>query len=141
MREQIETEKSIAQLKSFVVGQMKSKAADWESTRRMNYKVEKEGFRSKYIKILRDPKMNNNADPRPYMIYLTNGATDYVYDLKDIGISKMRFFFLMLYVSRFCKKRKEIQKKEAIALNWQSFVRKNKELDRDIKLQNILKED
>jgi len=139
MREEIETEKSLAQLKSFIIREMKSQKADWMETRIGNtYSSDQEGFKSEYLKILRDVKRNNDAEQKPYRIYLCNGHTDYVYELKDIGLSSIRFYFLLNRVKRFCKRRDELQKKERLAFHWESFLKQNKVLDRDRKIEEIL---
>jgi hypothetical protein len=140
MREEIETEKSLAQLKSFIVREMKSQKADWMETKVGNsYSSDQEGFKSEYLKILRDVKRNNDADQKPYRIYLRNGDMDYVYELKDIGLSNIRFYFLLGYVKRFCKRREELQRKERLAFHWENFLKQNKVLNRDRKIDEILK--
>lgn len=141
MISEIETEKSLSQLKRFIVKEMKSQNADWmESSVQRMYSIDQKGFKSEYLKILRDIKRNNDdADNRPYYIYLCDGREEYRYELKDIGISKIRFYFLLQYVKRFCKMRDELQKKERLAFHWESFVKKNKVLDRDRKIDEILK--
>ncbi len=140
MREEVETEKSLAQLKQFVIREMKSQGADWMEAKVGNtYSSDQEGFKSEYLKILRDVKRNNDAESKPYHIYLRNGHTDYVYELKDIGLSKIRFYFLLGYVKRFCKRREELQKKERLAFHWENFLKQNKVLDRDRKIDEILK--
>ena len=48
MREEIETEKSLTQLKSFIVREMKSQSVDWMETKiGHNYVKDEEGFKSK----------------------------------------------------------------------------------------------
>jgi len=145
MREQIETEKSLSQLKKFVIREMKNQNADWINKFK-TYSSNQEGFKSEYLKILRDVKVKKD-DPRdgddveitPYRIYLRNGDLDYVYELNDIGLSKIRFYFLLYYVKRFCKRREELQRKERLAFHWENFLKKNKVLDRDRKIDEILK--
>ena len=141
MIDEIETEKSLSQLKRFIIKEMKSQSADWmESSVQRIYSIDQKGFKSEYLKILRDIKRNNDSDDnRPYYIYLCDGGQEYRYELKDIGISKIRFYFLLRYVKGFCKRRDERQKKERLAFHWESFVKKNKVLDRDRKIDEILK--
>jgi hypothetical protein len=50
-----------------------------------------------------------------------------------------RFYFLLRYVKGFCKRREEIQKKERFAYQWEGFLKRNKVLDRDRKIDEILK--
>lgn len=140
MISEIETEKSLSQLKRFIVKEMKSQSADWiESNLQRIYSNDQKGFQSEYLKILKDVKKNNDSDDNPYYIYLCDGREEYKYELKDIGLSKIRFYFLLQYVKRFSKMREKIKKKERLAFHWESFVKKNKVLDRDRKIDEILK--
>ena len=139
MINEIETEKSLSQLKRFIVGEMKSQNADWiESNVQRMYSNDQKGFKSEYLKILKDVKKNNDSDDNPYYIYLCD-REEYRYELKDIGLSKIRFYFLLQYVKRFCKRRDELQKKERLAVHWEGFLKRNKVLDRDRKIDEILK--
>lgn len=140
MIDDIKTEKSLLQLKRFIVKEMKSQSADWiESNVQRMYSNDQKGFKSEYLKILKDVKKNNDSDDNPYYIYLCDSREEYKYELKDIGISKIRFYFLLRYVKGFCKRRDELQKKERLAFHWESFLKKNKVLDRDRKIDEILK--
>jgi len=139
MINEIETEKSLSQLKRFIVKEMKSQNADWiESNVQRMYSNDQKGFKSEYLKILKDVKKNNDSDHNPYYIYLCD-REEYRYELKDIGLSKIRFYFLLQYVKRFCKRRDELQKKERLAVHWEGFLKRNKVLDRDRKIDEILK--
>ena len=139
MINEIETEKSLSQLKRFIVGEMKRQNADWiESNVQRMYSNDQKGFKSEYLKILKDVKKNNDSDDNPYYIYLCD-REEYRYELKDIGLSKIRFYFLLQYVKRFCKRRDELQKKERLAVHWEGFLKRNKVLDRDRKIDEILK--
>ena len=118
MINEIDTERLLAQLKRFIVREMKSPSADWSETRVQNYTYEEKGFKSEYIKVLKEVKRNDDVEGKPYRIYLGDGSDEYRYELKDIGISKIRFYFLLRYVKGFCKRREELQKKEMLAYRW-----------------------
>jgi hypothetical protein len=138
--DEIKTKNSLSQLKRFIVKEMKSQSADWiESNVQRMYSNDQRGFKSEYLKILKDVKKNNDSDDNPYYIYLCDGREEYRYELKDIGISKIRFYFLLQYVKIFCKRRDELQKKERLAVHWESFLKRNKVLNRDRKIDEILK--
>ena len=141
MINKIETEKSLSRLKRFIVKEMKSQRANWEKIKiQPSYGPDQKVFKSEYLKILKEIKRNNDADDnRPYYIHLCDGRDEYKYELKDIGLSKIRFYFLLQYVKRFCKRRDELQKKERIAVHWEGFLKRNKVLDRDRKIDEILK--
>ena len=138
--DEIKTKNSLSQLKRFIVKEMKSQSADWiESNVQRMYSNDQRGFKSEYLKILKDVKKNNDSDDNTYYIYLCDGREEYRYELKDIGISKIRFYFLLQYVKIFCKRRDELQKKERLAVHWESFLKRNKVLNRDRKIDEILK--
>ena len=138
--DEIKTKNSLSQLKRFIVKEKKSQSADWiESNVQRMYSNDQRGFKSEYLKILKDVKKNNDSDDNPYYIYLCDGREEYRYELKDIGISKIRFYFLLQYVKIFCKRRDELQKKERLAVHWESFLKRNKVLNRDRKIDEILK--
>lgn len=138
--DEIKTKNSLLQLKRFIVKEMKSQSADWiESNVQRMYSNDQRGFKSEYLKILKDVKKNNDSDDNPYYIYLCDGREEYRYELKDIGLSKIRFYFLLQYVKIFCKRRDKLQKKERLAVHWESFLKRNKVLDRDRKIDEILK--
>ena len=141
MIDDIKTEKSLSELKRFIVKEMKSQSADWEKIKiQPSYGPDQKGFKSEYLKILKEIKRNNDADDnRPYYIHLCDGRNECKYELKDIGLSKIRFYFLLQYVKIFCKRRDELQKKERLAVHWESFIKRNKVLDRDRKIDEILK--
>lgn len=141
MIDRIETERSLSQLKRFVVKEMKSQNAAWEKTKiQPGYGPDQKGFKSEYLKILKETKRNNDdVDNRPYYIYLCDNGNQYRYELKDIGISKIRFYFLLRFVKRFCKNREELQKREMLAVHWEGFLKRNKVLNRDNKIDEILK--
>jgi hypothetical protein len=63
MIDDIKTEKSLSQLKRFIVKEMKSQSADWSETKiQPSYGPDQKGFKSEYLKILKEIKRNNDAD-------------------------------------------------------------------------------
>jgi len=139
MINEIETKKSLSRLKRFIIKEMKSQDADWSETNiRNTYGPDLKGFKSEYLKILKFDKNNNDDEDRPYNIYLCDSNGEYKYELKDIGISKIRFYFLLQYVKKFCKKRDELQNKERLVAYWENFLKRNKQLNRDRKIEEIL---
>ena len=52
MINEIETEKSLSQLKRFIVREMKNQSADWVKTKiQPSYGPDQKGFKSEYLKI------------------------------------------------------------------------------------------
>jgi hypothetical protein len=69
----------------------------------------------------------------------TDSYSDPTYSLKDIGLSKIRFNWIIKDVDFFIKNREKRQKAENIVSTWNNFLTKNKSLNRDKKLEKILK--
>jgi hypothetical protein len=126
-----EVKKGLKEIKSFIIDELKNEDSSWkksESTSNVEYS-------SKWLSIT----IPNNDK---VLIELNNSDSYYriKYNIKDIGLSKMRFNWLIKYnVEKFIKNREERQKMENLVYHWNGFLTKNKSLNRDKKLEKILK--
>ena len=126
-----EVKKGLKEIKSFIIDELKNEEYSWkksESTSNVEYS-------SKWLSIT----IPNNDK---VLIELNNSDSYYriKYNIKDIGLSKMRFNWLIKYnVEKFIKNREERQKMENLVYHWNGFLTKNKSLNRDKKLEKILK--
>ena len=113
-------EKKINELKSFVIDQMKN--AEWceNSSNR---------FKSKYITI---DTRTGNVTPTVIKVW------DIEIEYNDISISKIRWKFLMKKVKKSSSLSMIRHKKLHLAKRWNEFLTRNKDLDRDNKLNQIL---
>jgi hypothetical protein len=112
--------KSLKEIKKFVINQMKSGSfspGEWGR---------KKIYESEYLIITEEDgdilfKLNN-------------------FELKpsDIGLSKLRIYFLMFGIKRSAKLFKERVKEEMISRKWKQFLERNKDLNRDRKIDKIL---
>jgi len=130
-----EVKRGLKEIKSFIIDELKNEESSWtksESTSNVEYS-------SKWlsIKVTEDRERNEKVE-----IELNNSDSYYriKYNIKDIGLSKMRFNWLIKYnVDKFIKNREEMQKMENLVYHWNGFLTKNKSLNRDKKLEKILK--
>ena len=125
-----EIKKGLKEIKSFIISEMKNEDANWR-------KLSNEILTNYYSKWL-DISVFKNGNVE---INLNNSGLYYItrYNIKDIGLSKIRFNWLMkFYVEKFIKNKEEREKMEIMVSNWNSFLDKNKSLNRDKKLEEIL---
>lgn len=125
-----EIKKGLKEIKSFIINEMKNEDSNWR-------KLSNEILTNYYSKWL-DISVFKNGNVE---INLNNSGSYYItrYNIKDIGLSKMRFNWLMkFYVEKFIKNKEEREKMEIMVSNWNSFLDKNKSLNRDKKLEEIL---
>ena len=125
-----EIKKGLKEIKSFIISEMKNEDSNWR-------KLSNEILTNYYSKWL-DISVFKNGNVE---INLNNSGLYYItrYNIKDIGLSKMRFNWLMkFYVEKFIKNKEEREKMEIMVSNWNSFLDKNKSLNRDKKLEEIL---
>ena len=126
-----EIKKGLREIKSFIIDELKNEDSSWRK-HEMRDSIE---YNSKWLSIT-IPK-NDKVE-----IELNSGDNYHrtKYNIKDIGLSKIRFNWLIKYnVEVFIKNKEERQKMENLVGNWNNFLDKNKSLNRDKKLEKILK--
>ena len=115
--------KTIKEIKSFVINQMKS--GQFASIVREDYSK----YESDYLIIIKEKKD----------LFISIKKSDLQLTLKDLNLSKLRFMLLMIRVKKSANNFKERSKQEMISLKWNRFLDSNKDLKRDKKLNDILK--
>jgi hypothetical protein len=131
-----EIKKGLKEIKSFVISEIKNEESNWQK----NSNRDEIEYKSKWLNI-KIPCVSNVAT-KDITIYLRGTDSYYSssYSLEDIGLSKIRFNWIIKYnVDLFIKNREKRQKMENIVNNWNNFLDKNKSLNRDKKIDKILK--
>lgn len=131
------TDRMIEGLKSFISEQMKSEAAEWSRCTRSEIRVSstRRLYESRYLTIFYD------GDRKAHIIGLKEGRSyEKRFELKDFGMSRIRFWFLVRRVKSLCDRKEELDKKRLIASQWKSFLDENKQLSRDINIGKILED-
>ncbi len=126
-----EVKKGLREIKSFIIDELKNEDSSW----RKHEIRDSIDYNSKWLSITvpADGKVE---------IELNSGDNYHrtKYNIKDVGLSKIRFNWLIKYnVEIFIKNKEERQKMENLVGNWNNFLDKNKSLNRDKKLDKILK--
>jgi hypothetical protein len=131
-----EIKKGLKEIKSFIISEIKNEESNWHKHESRN-EIE---YKSKWLTI---QIPDNKKDESKYISIYLSGSDSYystTYSLKDIGLSKMRFNWLLKYnVDYFIRNREKRQKMENLVNGWNNFLNKNKSLNRDKKLDKILK--
>jgi len=131
-----EIKKGLKEIKSFIISEIKNEESNWHKHESRN-EIE---YKSKWLTItIPDNEKNESKD---ISIYLSGSDSYYStsYSLKDIGLSKIRFNYLINHnVDYFIRNREKRQKMENLVNGWNNFLNKNKSLNRDKKLDKILK--
>lgn len=125
-----EIKKGLKEIKSFIISEIKNEESNWHKHESRN-EIE---YKSKWLTI--------NEKNKDISIYLSGSDSYYStsYSLKDIGLSKIRFNYLINHnVNYFIRNREKRQKMENLVNGWNNFLDKNKSLNRDKKLEKILK--
>lgn len=117
--------KSLKEIKQFVINQMKS--GGFTSKELGNEKII---YESDYLIIT----IKEDGD----ILFKIKKSNDFELKPSDIGLSKLRIYFLMFGVKRSAKLFKERVKEEMISIKWKQFLERNKDLNRDRKIDNIL---
>ncbi len=125
-----EIKKGLREIKSFIIDELKNEDSSW----RKHEIRDSVDYNSRWLSITVNEKSGD------VIIQLNNGDSYRTkYNIKDIGLSKMRFNWLIKYnVEKFIKNKEERQKMESLVSGWNSFLTKNKSLNRDKKLEKIL---
>ena len=125
-----EIKKGLREIKSFIIDELKNEDSNWRKSKDRDMTH----YNSKWLEM----SIYENGHVE---IQLNNGDSYYrtKYNIKDIRLSKMRFNWLLNYnVEKFIKNREQRQKMEILVSSWNSFLTKNKSLNRDKKLEKIL---
>lgn len=119
------------EIKQFVITQMKE--ADWEVEKFNDFNE----YRSIHINIQHDTTISQKVN---FSIKIPSG---YIYEnlklsRKELGINYFRYRFLLKNVKRSCSLVDKRRREAEISYNWKKFLEKNKDLNRDNKINQII---
>ena len=121
----------IEEIKQFVITQMKE--ADWEVEKFNNFNE----YKSKHIYIQHDTTISQNAT---FSIKIPSGYSFEILKLsrKELGINYFQYRCLLKNVKRSCSLVDKRRREAEISYNWKKFLEKNKDLNRDNKINQII---
>ena len=119
------------EIEQFVITQMKE--ADWEVEKFNDFNE----YRSRHINIQHDTTISQKVT---FSIKIPSG---YSYEnlklsRKELGINYFRYRFLLKNVKRSCSLVDKRRREAEISRNWKRFLEKNKDLNRDNKINQII---
>lgn len=119
------------EIKQFVITQMKE--ADWEVEKFNNFNE----YKSKHINIQHDTTISQGVT---FSIKIPTGYSFEMLKLsrKELGINYFRYRFLLKNVKRSCSLVDKRRREAEISYNWKKFLEKNKDLNRDNKINQII---
>lgn len=116
-------ENTIKDLRKFILREMIK--SEWSTEGRKDY------YSTKYVSIKR------NFDTNLWQFNL-NGTDNKYYDFKSIGINKIFLYILFIFIKRSIKKQSVVRKNEVLVNTWKSFLKNNKEINRDSKIDKLI---
>lgn len=119
------------EIKQFVITQMKE--ADWEVEKFNNFNE----YKSKHIYIQHDTTISQKVT---FSIKIPSGYSFEILKLsrKELGINYFRYRCLLKNVKRSCSLVDKRRREAEISYNWKKFLEKNKDLNRDNKINQII---
>jgi hypothetical protein len=122
----------LAELKRFIISEMKNKNSEWKDCGRYSSHFR---FESKYIGIYKKDGGSNSYEKESYIQLNTRSEKIYI---KTFGLSEWRLTLLIkFYVKRFCKDTNRIAHENHVKHVWEDFLKKNKDLNRDRRLEEL----
>ena len=120
-------ESTLKDLRKFVIKEIINKNSQWSTEGRKEY------YTTKYVSI----KKNFDTDLWQFKL---NGGVDNFFDFKSIGINKYFVYILFLFIKRNINKQSNIRKNESLITAWSYFLNNNKDINRDSKIDKIIKD-
>lgn len=129
---EVNLDKSLGDLKRFIISEIKNKNSGWNE-----YGTEYSSFQhfeSNYISLY---KKRSDRTSEGSFIKL-NTDSDKI-SIKSFGLSEWRLSILIyFYIRRYCKYYNKIKRQNEIKYKWDNFLKMNKALNRDRKIDDIL---
>ena len=119
------------EIKQFVINQMKE--ADWVVEEFNSFNE----YKSKYINIQHTTDITQNVI---FTIKIPSGYSfeNLKLDRKELTINYFEFRWFLRYVKKSCKLVDKRRRDAEISYNWNRFLEKNKDLNRDNKVNQII---
>jgi hypothetical protein len=128
---EVNLDKSLGDLKRFIISEIKNKNSGWN-----DYSTEYSGFQhfeSNYISLYKKRSETSEGS-----FIKLNTDSDKIF-IKSFGLSEWRLSILIyFYIRKYCKHYDKIKKQNEIKYKWDNFLKRNKALNRDRKIDDIL---
>ena len=123
----IDMESTLKDLRKFIVKEIISSESKWSTEGRTDY------YSTKYV------SLKKNFDTGLWQFNLNSSGSKY-YDLESIGLNKFFLSILFIFIKRNVNKQTKIRKSDGLVQVWNNFLKSNKEINRDNKIDKIIKD-
>ena len=123
----IDMDNSIKDIRKFIIKEIISSDSQWSTEGRSNY------YSTKYV------SFKKNFETGLWQFNLSSGDSKF-YDFKTIGINSLFLKILFFFITRNINKQVNIRKNESLSNAWNNFLKSNKEINRDSKIDKIIKD-
>lgn len=123
----IDMDSLIRDLRKFIIKEIISSDSQWSTEGRTDY------YSTKYV------SFKKSFDTGLWQFNLSSGDSKF-YDFKTIGINNFFLKILFYFITRNISKQVNIRKNESLSNAWNNFLKSNKEINRDSKIDKIIKD-
>ena len=123
----IDMDSLIRDLRKFIIKEIISSDSQWSTEGRTDY------YSTKYV------SFKKSFDTGLWQFNLSSGDSKF-YDFKTIGINSFFLKILFFFINRNISKQVNIRKNESLSNAWDNFLKSNKEINRDSKIDKIIKD-
>ena len=114
------------EIKQFVITQMKE--SNWDQRK----SIDRVEYTSRYLTILHD------TSGVKFTIKTNNAYSDFSITRKELGFNFLHFAWLIISVRKSCELADERKRINEISNNWEKFLKSNKSIKRDNKINQVL---
>lgn len=119
-------ESTLKDLRKFIVKEIISSESKWSTESRQNY------YSTKYV------SFKKSFDTGLWQFNLSSDLK--YYDLESIGLNKLFLSILFIFIKRSVNKQTKIRNSDGLVQVWNNFLKSNKEINRDSKIDKIIKD-
>lgn len=116
---------TLKELRRFIVKEIISNESQWSTEGRSNY------YSTKYVSV------KKNFETGLWQFNLSSSDSKF-YDFKSIGINNFFLKILFFFINRSITKQANIRKNENLLNSWNIFLKNNKDINRDSKIDKII---
>lgn len=123
----MDMERELKELRKFIIKEIINSDSQWSTEGRSNF------YSTKYI------SFKKNFETGLWQFNLSSTDSKF-YDFKTIGINSFFLKILFFFIARNISKQVNIRKNESLSNAWNNFLKSNKEINRDSKIDKIIKD-
>ena len=118
---------ALKELRKFVIKEIINKNSQWSTEGRKEY------YSTKYVSI------KKNFDTGLWQFNLNSGDSKF-YDFESIGLNKFFLAILFIFIKRSVNKQVKVRKNDVLVQVWNNFLKSNKDIKRNDKINKIIKD-